>query len=183
MSSQAPRADERLPLVSQRREQHQQLGGGELSRLSTSMAIGAVVVEVQTEEELAVQAACGWEIREVIRSAEKKTNRKNEESSPVEGRAGAHFSFSFFSNSPSVPRTNLPKLAPPDGTTGRHGKKSDLHSGHFRAFPPPPINYPTHIRCFGAILAKNLAEQANPIASLGVCYQVVTRTGPGSSWL
>ena len=93
MSSQAPRADERLPLVSQRREQHQQLGGGELSRLSTSMAIGAVVVEVQTEEELAVQAACGWEIREVIRSAEKKTNRKNEESSPVEGRAGAHFSF------------------------------------------------------------------------------------------
>ena len=69
MSSQAPRADERLPLVSQRREQHQQLGGGELSRLSTSMAIGAVVVEVQTEEELAVQAACGWEIREVIRSA------------------------------------------------------------------------------------------------------------------
>ena len=57
MSSQAPRADERLPLVSQRREQHQQLGGGELSRLSTSMAIGAVVVEVQTEEELAVQAA------------------------------------------------------------------------------------------------------------------------------
>jgi hypothetical protein len=29
------------------------------------MAIGAVVVEVQTEEELAVQAACGWEIREV----------------------------------------------------------------------------------------------------------------------
>ena len=76
MSSQAPRADERLPLVSQRREQHQQLGGGELSRLSTSMAIGAVVVEVQTEEELAVQAACGWEIREVIRSAEKKTNRK-----------------------------------------------------------------------------------------------------------
>ena len=76
MSSQAPRADERLPLVSQRREQHQQLGGGELSRLSTSTAIGAVVVEVQTEEELAVQAACGWEIREVIRSAEKKTNRK-----------------------------------------------------------------------------------------------------------
>ena len=57
MSSQAPRADERLPLVSQRREQHQQLGGGELSRLITSMAIGAVVVEVQTEEELAVQAA------------------------------------------------------------------------------------------------------------------------------
>ena len=56
------------------------------------MAIGAVVVEVQTEEELAVQAACGWEIREVIRSAEKKTNRKNEESSPVEGSAGAHFS-------------------------------------------------------------------------------------------
>ena len=50
-------------------------------------------------------------------------------------------------------------------TTGRHGKKSDLHSGHFRAFPPPPINYPTHIRCFGAILAKNLAEQANPRAS------------------
>ena len=47
-----------------RREQHQQLGGGELSRLITSMAIGAVVVEVQTEEELAVQAACGWEIRE-----------------------------------------------------------------------------------------------------------------------
>ena len=129
------------------------------------MAIGAVVVEVQTEEELAVQAACGWEIREVIRSAEKKTNRKNEESSPVEGRAGAHFAFSFFSNSYSVPRTNLLKLAPPDGTTGRHGKKSDLHSGHFRAFPPPPINYPTHIRCFGAILAKNLAEQANPTAS------------------
>ena len=94
MSSQAPRADERLPLVSQRREQHQQLGGGELSRLSTSMAIGAVVVEVQTDEELAVQAACGcWEIREVIRSAEKKTNRKNEESSPVEGGGGAHFSF------------------------------------------------------------------------------------------
>ena len=62
MSSQAPRADERLPLVSQRREQHQQLGGGELSRLSTSKAIGAVAVEVQTEEELAVQAACGWEI-------------------------------------------------------------------------------------------------------------------------
>ena len=57
-------------------------------------------------------------------------------------------------------------MAPPDGTTGRHGKKSDLHSGHFRAFPPPPINYPTHIRCFGAILAKNLAEQANPTASL-----------------
>ena len=54
--------------MSQRREQHQQLGGGELSQLSTSMAIGAVVVEVQTEEELAVQAACGWEIREVIRS-------------------------------------------------------------------------------------------------------------------
>ena len=69
MSSQAPRADERLPLVSQRREQHQQLGGGELSRLSTSMAIGAVVVEVQTEEELAVQAACGWEIRDAICSA------------------------------------------------------------------------------------------------------------------
>ena len=118
------------------------------------MAIGAVVVEVQTDEELDVQAACGWEIREVIRSAEKKTNRKNEESSPVEGRAGAHFAFSFFSNSYSVPRTNLLKLAPPDGTTGRHGKKSDLHSGHFRAFPPPLINYPTHIRCFGAILAK-----------------------------
>ena len=57
MSSQAPRADERLPLGSQRREQHQQLGGGELSQLSTSVAIGAVVVEVQTEEELAVQAA------------------------------------------------------------------------------------------------------------------------------
>ena len=54
MSSQAPRADERLPLVSQRREQHQQLGGGELSRLSTSKAIGAVAVEVQTEEELAI---------------------------------------------------------------------------------------------------------------------------------
>ena len=81
-------------------------GGGELSRLSTSMAIGAVVVEVQTEEELAVQAACGWEIRDAICSAEKKTNRKNEESSPVEGSAGAHFSFSFFSNSSSVPRTN-----------------------------------------------------------------------------
>ena len=57
MSSQAPRADERLPLGSQRREQHQQLGGGELSQLITSVAIGAVVVEVQTEEELAVQAA------------------------------------------------------------------------------------------------------------------------------
>ena len=62
MSSQAPRADERLPLVSQRREQHQQLGGGELSRLSTSTAIGAVVVEVQTEEELAVQVSGTAEI-------------------------------------------------------------------------------------------------------------------------
>ena len=57
MSSQAPRADERLPLGSQRREQRQQLGGSELSQLITSVAIGAVVVEVQTEEELAVQAA------------------------------------------------------------------------------------------------------------------------------
>jgi hypothetical protein len=93
------------------------------------MAIGAVVVEVQTEEELAVQAACGWEIREVIRSAEKKTNRKNEESSPVESRAREHPSFSFFSNSYSVPRTNLIKLAPPHRTTGRHGKKAAAHSG------------------------------------------------------
>ncbi len=50
------------PASRQRREQHQQLGGGELSRLSTSKAIGAVAVEVHTEEELAVQAACGWEI-------------------------------------------------------------------------------------------------------------------------
>ena len=69
MSSQAPRADERLPLVSQRREQHQQLGGGELSRLSTSMAIGAVVVEVQTEEELAIQVSETAEIRDAICSA------------------------------------------------------------------------------------------------------------------
>ena len=69
MSSQAPRADERLPLVSQRREQHQQLGGGELSRLSTSTAIGAVVVEVQTEKELAVQVNETAEIRDAICSA------------------------------------------------------------------------------------------------------------------
>jgi len=69
VSSQAPRADERLPLVSQRREQHQQLGGGELSRLITSMAIGAVVVEVQTEEELAIQVSETAEIRDAICSA------------------------------------------------------------------------------------------------------------------
>ena len=74
-------------------EQRHRLGLVELSRLSTLPPIAAVVVEVQTEEELAVQAACGGEIRDAICSAEKKTNRKNEESSPVEGSAGAHFSF------------------------------------------------------------------------------------------
>ena len=57
------------------------------------MAIGAVVVEVQTEEELAVQAACGWEIREVIRSRIWGPFAFFWESSPVEGSAGAHFSF------------------------------------------------------------------------------------------
>ena len=71
-SSQAPRAEERLAAVLQPPEQWHRLGLVELSRLTTSTPIGAVVVEVQTEEELAVQAACGREIREVIRSAEKK---------------------------------------------------------------------------------------------------------------
>ena len=93
MSSQAPRADERLPLVSQRREQHQQLGGGELSRLSTSMAIGAVVVEVQTEEELAIRVSETAQMLSPIRSALLGPFARFQESSPVEGGGGAHFSF------------------------------------------------------------------------------------------
>ena len=53
-SSQAPRAEERLAAVLQPPEQRHRLGLVELSRLSTSTPIGAVVVEVQTEEELAI---------------------------------------------------------------------------------------------------------------------------------
>ena len=54
MISQAPRAEERLAAVLQPPEQRHRLGLVELSRLTTSTPIGAVVVEVQTEEELAI---------------------------------------------------------------------------------------------------------------------------------
>ena len=54
MISQAPRAEERLAAVLQPPEQRNRLGVVALSRLSTSTPIGAVVVEVQTEEELAI---------------------------------------------------------------------------------------------------------------------------------
>ena len=51
------------------REQRHRLGLVELSRLSTLTPIGAVVVEVQTEEELAIQVSETAEIRDAIRSA------------------------------------------------------------------------------------------------------------------
>ena len=48
------------------REQRHRLGLVELSRLSTLTPIAAVVVEVQTEEELAIQVSETAEIRDAI---------------------------------------------------------------------------------------------------------------------
>ena len=72
MISQAPRAEERLAALLQPPEQGHGLGHVELSRLRTLTPIAAVVVEVQTEEELAVQVNETAEIRDAICSAEKK---------------------------------------------------------------------------------------------------------------
>ena len=65
----------------------------ELSRLSTLTPIAAVVVEVQTEEELAIQVSETAEIRDAICSALHSPFALFQERGPVESRTGEHPSF------------------------------------------------------------------------------------------
>ena len=94
--SQAPRAEERLAAVLQPPEQRHRLGLVELSQLSTSTPIGAVVVEVQTEEELAIQVTETAEITKILFFSQKKRRKRSAPlRSPLQG-CFLRFFYSFF---------------------------------------------------------------------------------------
>ena len=106
------------------REQRHRLGLVELSRLSTLTPIAAVVVEVQTEAELAIQVSETAEITKILFFSQKKRkNKKARTQRPAQPHRGAPLVLRFllFYLVPEKKACEVPPTARyyrPQGQTG-----------------------------------------------------------------